>query len=280
MLSRARHAVLVFACTCARPRTCAWACIAALVVAGCAPRRLALPTGAGAPFPDYQVAFDQASAACRAVRSLTAELGLSGRVGGQKLRGRVLAGLAEGGDARLEAVAPFGAPVFILVARANRATLVLPREARVLSGQPPAAILDALVGVDVSPDNLRALVAGCPVVGEKAVAGRAYADGWVAVELAGGGTAYLRRAGARWRIAASAGNDLAVEYREPVDGFPRRLRVWSDTAGARRAAVDLAVTVSQLETNMRIDPAAFDVQVPPDAVPLTLDELRRMGWSK
>ena len=59
-------------------------------------------------------------------------MSLSGRAGGERVRGRILTGLESGGLVRLEAVAPFGAPFFILAGRSERATLVLPREHRVL----------------------------------------------------------------------------------------------------------------------------------------------------
>ena len=65
-------------------------------------------------------------------RSIEGELALSGRAGGERVRGRVLTGLEAGGAVRLEAPAPFGAPFFILAGRDERATLLLPRERRVL----------------------------------------------------------------------------------------------------------------------------------------------------
>jgi len=42
---------------------------------------------------------------------------MSGRAGRQKVRGRVVAGFARPASMRLEGVAPFGPPAFILVAR-------------------------------------------------------------------------------------------------------------------------------------------------------------------
>jgi hypothetical protein len=42
-------------------------------------------------------------------------------------------------------------------------------------------------------------------------------------------------------------------------------------------AVDLTATISQLETNVDLDAAAFTVNVPAGAAPLTLDELRQAG---
>jgi hypothetical protein len=45
-----------------------------------------------------------------------------------------VSGFERPGSLRLEGVAPFGSPAFILAARAGRATLLLPRDNRVLSG--------------------------------------------------------------------------------------------------------------------------------------------------
>src|SRR5512138_3465167 len=111
----------------------------------CAPRRLALPTDTGAPFPDFADVHAQLSTACRGVRTMTAELGLSGRAGSDRLRGRVHAGFARPDSMRLEGVAPFGPPAFILAARDRTATLLLPRESSVLRDQQADAILGALV---------------------------------------------------------------------------------------------------------------------------------------
>jgi len=141
-----------------------------IVASACAPGRPALPTGAGQPYADAQAALDAATAACRGVRTWTAELGLSGRSGRQKLRGRLIAGLAPG-SLYLEAVAPFGQPLFRLAARDGRATLLLPRDERILRDAAPADVVEALTGVALGPDELRALVSGC-------VAPASAASGW------------------------------------------------------------------------------------------------------
>ena len=130
-------------------------------VSACAPKAPALPSGGGAPFPDAASAYAEATSQCRGVRTLSAELALSGRAGRQKLRGRVLGGFAEPGLVRLEAPAPFGRPVFTLVVRDGMATLVLNRDRRVVRDAPPAALVEALTGVALGPDELRAAIAGC-----------------------------------------------------------------------------------------------------------------------
>ena len=61
---------------------------------------------------------------------------------------------------RLEAPAPFGRPIFTLAMHDDAATLVLNREGRVLRDAQPAELIEALTGVALNPDELRAAVAG------------------------------------------------------------------------------------------------------------------------
>ena len=42
-----------------------------------------------------------------------------------------------------------------------------------------------------------------------------------------------------------------------------------------KEVADLALRLSQVEINVPIEPRVFDIEVPKDAVPLTLEELRR-----
>ena len=153
----------------------------------------------------------QARAACDSVRTLQAELGLSGRAAGQRMRGRVLAGLVPGA-LRLEGVAPFGAPVFILVADGARGTLLLSRERRVVQDAPPEEILNALVGIRLGADDLRAMLSGCVKAAAEPTGARAYGADWLAVDLAAGGTVYLRRIGNAWRIVAGRYGGLEIDY--------------------------------------------------------------------
>ncbi len=248
-----------------------------LLVPACAPRPFTLPTGPGTPRADYASIFRDATATCRDTRTLTAELTLSGRAGRQKLRGRVIAGLAPGA-LRLEGVASFGAPLFVLVARDGQGTLLLPRERRVLASAPPADILRALAGVAFTPDDLRLLLAGCVKAAPAPIGGRAYGSEWIVVDLEGGGTAYLRRRADRWHVAAGTHPPVIVEYRNFVNMAPRAVRVRSvPDAGARQPDADLSVTLRQIDINGEIDSRAFVLDLPPDATPLTIEELRERG---
>lgn len=249
----------------------------AVLAPACVPRPVTAPAGPGTPRPDHASVLDQAIAGCRQARTLSAELSLSGRVGQQKVRGRVLAGL--GPEAlRLEGVAPFGSPFFVFVARGRDGTLLLPRDGRVLASAPPADILRALAGISRGPDDLRFLLAGCLAADLVPVAGRGYGTDEVVVDLQGGGIAYLRRRDGRWRLAAGDSDDLTIEYARPPAGTPQAIRIRSARGTGRgRTDVDLSLTVRQLEINGTLGPETFVVRIPENALPLTLGELEAQG---
>jgi len=254
----------------------AWPLALTFASSACGPRPIALPTGPTRPMPDSVRAFEEATAGCRGVRTITAELSLSGRAGSQKLRGRIIAGLERPGSMRLEGVAPFGQPVFIMVARAGRATLLLPRDGRLLADASPAAVFEALAGIPLDADDLLAILSGCLSADPRPLRGRIYGGGWSAVDLAGGVTAYLQQEGDRWRVRAGTREQLTIEYADFVGDRARRVRLRMD-GNASVAKSDLTLGLSQVDTNVAIDPKAFSVLVPEGAVPLTVEELRRLG---
>jgi len=241
----------------------------------CARPHINLPTDSGIPLPDFRTIHMQVSAACVGVRTLTAEMALSGRAGRQRLRGRVLAGLARPASMRLEGVAPFGPPAFILVARGENATLLLPRDERVLRGEKPEDILGALAGVTLGPADLQAILTGCVVSAPQPTEGRRHANGWASIDLSGGTTIFLQpAAGGMWTLRGARRAGWQIEYPAWSGGFPQIVRLASDQAALM---VDLTVGLSQIETNKDLEDAAFNVNVPGGAEPITLDELRESG---
>ncbi|RPJ76637.1 MAG: hypothetical protein EHM24_01835 [Acidobacteria bacterium] len=255
----------------------ALACALLLAAGGCAARGLTLPSGDGAPFPDYQAAFQEATAACGQARTLTAELAVSGRVGRQKLRGRILAGFERPSSLRLEGVAPFGPPAFILAASPAEATLLLPRDPAVLTGEPPEAILGALVGIRLQPSQLQSVVAGCGLAASAPTGGRSFGEGWARVDLAEGASTFLRSEGGRWQIRAALAPPLRVEYGERQSGRPTSIRLLLEDGPGDRPRADLRLQVSQVQINTELNQAAFTVRVPAGAVKITLEELRQAG---
>jgi hypothetical protein len=241
----------------------------------CARPHINLPADPGVPLPDFSTIHMQASATCAGVRTLTAEMALSGRAGRQRLRGRVLAGFARPASMRLEGVAPFGPPAFILVARGENATLLLPRDQRVLRGAKPEDILGALAGVTLGPADLQAILTGCVVAAPQPTDGRRHANGWASIDLVGGATIFLQpAAGGMWTLRGARRPGWQIEYPAWSGGFPQTVRLQSDQAAAM---VDLTVGLSQIETNKDLEDAAFAVNVPRDAEPITVDELRESG---
>ena|SRR5688572_991010 len=245
-------------------------CITAIA---CGPRRVTLPTDSGSPFPDFAAVHKQVSSACSGVRTLRGVLSLRGRVSDQRLSGTVHAGFERPASMRLEGIPPFGQPIFILAAQGGNAVLSLPRDERVLRGQPPQAILEALVGVNLAPADLLAILTGCVVPDPMPTGGRLHANGWASIELQGGGKLYVRRT-SQWELRAAQRDGWQLEYTMGQSQFPASVRLTSDS---QKVPVDLAAGISQLETNVDLDPAAFRVDEPPDAKPLTIDELRESG---
>lgn len=252
--------------------------IASFVFAGCAARGGAgftPPSGAGEPLADFAQYFDTVTKTCRGVRTLTAEASLSGRVGGQRLRGRLHLGLGEPNAIRIEGVAPFGPPAFILAAHDGKGTLLLPRDKAAVRDVDAADLIEALAGVKLSPDELRAVATGCVSPAASATAGRRYPNELAALTLADGSTLYARTVNGAPQIVAGRHAGLTIEYAEIVGGLPRRVRLRRE-AGTT-APADLTLAIAQVDTNTTLEPAAFTIDIPPDTRPLTLDELRRSG---
>ena len=246
-----------------------------LLACGCAARRVALPTDTGTPLPDVDRVHDAVSSACTGVRTLTAELGLAGRVDGQRVRGRVIAGLARPRAMRLEGVAPFGQPVFILAAHDEDAVLLLPRDRQVVRQSSAARLLDALVGIALEADDLRAVLTGCVLPAPRPLRGWLHDGGWASIELEGEARLYLRRQASQWILRAARRDNWLIEYSAWEGGLPRSVRVTS--VGQAAASVDLTATITQLMTNIDLPATAFVLDVPDDTEVLSVDDLRRRG---
>ena len=201
-------------------------------------------------------------------------MALSGKAGATKLRGHIDAGFAAPARARLEGVAPFGKPVFVLVADGDRGTLVLTRDDRVLRDASPGAIVEALAGVDIDPAAMRTLVAGCGFAAAALTEGRTFNGGWAAGS-SGDDTIYIRQVGGAWHVAAARHGALTATYVDDEAGRPAAIHVRAESGG--RVTADLTLRLSDVAVNTALDPRTFQEDVPPDATPMTLDELRRGG---
>lgn len=259
----------------------------AAMAASCGAPLMKLPSGPGAPVPaaEADASFAQATASCRALRTLTAEIAVSGSAGGHRLRGRLSAGVAAPASARLEAVAPFGPPLFIFVATGDEATLLLPRDDRALEHGRADAVLDAVAGVPLGAADLEAILTGCAPLAEAGpVQARQFGDAWRQLTRASGDDLYLHREKMEepWVLAAlvrrgAGGRAWRTEYRDRRNGLPRTIRVASLGDARSPGAFDLQLVLSQVETNVPLDASAFTLAIPNTATPISLDELRRNG---
>jgi hypothetical protein len=245
-----------------------------LLTASCGAPLMKLPAGPGAPAADAAEALTQATAACGGIRTLTAEVAASGKVSGQRFRATLLVGVAAPASARIEAVAPFGAPAFILAAHDDDTTLLLPRDGRVLEHGKSEDVLDAVAGVRLSAAELRGVLAGCTAADAVRPDGRALGPDWRVF----GQSLYLHRAGATqpWQLVAVHRGFGLVEYRDFVNGLPRSIHIVSRGGDDINAGsfFDLALALSQEDTNVALGPEVFRVEVPPTAKSISLDELQ------
>src|SRR5262249_12003223 len=155
---------------------------------------------------------------CRAVTSFTAEISASGSVAGHRLRARLLVGLAAPASARLEAAAPFGEPLFFFVSQGNEATLLLPRDHRVLEHGAPRDVLEAVTGLPLSAADLRSALIGC--AGADPSRAQRLGDDWRLLSNAER-ELYLNRKGpsAGWRLVAVIHKDASSEWRAEYSDF-------------------------------------------------------------
>lgn len=236
-----------------------------------------LPGGTAAAAPDAARALADATIGCRSIASLRADAGVSGHVSGQRVRAQLFLGLQAPESARVEALA-VGQPVFILVASGDKATLLLQRENSVLDNAPPAAVLEALTGVPLGPEDLRLALTGCAEAGASDT-GRMAGPNWRVIARADGETLYLQRKGVNdpWQLVAivrrDTRGDWRAEYKNFVEGLPRSVRFVS--ADGRR--FDLSLSLSGLVTSQPLNADAFAVVTPPGYSRITLADLQRSG---
>ena len=135
--SRARSARLEAGCE-SQDLACSWPSSAS-PSASCAPRLVALPSGAGTPFPDSR-RLRAGTDACRDVRTMAAVLSISGRAAGQRFRAKIDAGFEAPARVRLEFPAPRQTVLHLRRDGDDRRRSYFPRDGRVLRDAPPAAI--------------------------------------------------------------------------------------------------------------------------------------------
>lgn len=255
-----------------------------VLVTSCAPKAaITLPSDPGTPLPDFAAIHTQVSSACAGVRDLQLEIGLSGRAGEEKIGGRVLAGFERPSSMHLEGLPPIGSPVFIFAAKDGVGTLLMTRSREILRNAPPEAILEAMTGVSLDPADLMAVFTGCVLPDAKPIGGTLHAGGWAAIEIESTSppgstrrvaTLYLQQAGSTWHLRSARRDRWQLDYTAGNGPFPQSVQMVSTGPGL---PVNIKASLSQVEPNTGVDPAAFVVNAPKDVTPFTIDDLRRAG---
>jgi hypothetical protein len=171
--------------------------------------------------------------------------------------------------------------MFIFTAEQDDATLLLPRDDRVLRHGRPDAVLEAVTGAPLGAADLRDTLTGCAPSGTHPD-GRRFGDDWRVVGPPSGDEMFLHRADGAWRLVAatrrSGAHAWRAEYGDHLNGLPRTIRLVSLDPGRREGdTFDLRLTLSQVESNVPLDPAAFLVTIPSGARAITIEELRQSG---
>jgi outer membrane biogenesis lipoprotein LolB len=239
---------------------------------GCAAHVFVPPTGPTVPFPGAAAAWRQATHACAGALTYAAAMGVHGRAGDQRLSGTIVGLVTAADQIRLEYHAPIGPPGFVLGGDAAQATLVLPRDKRVLTA-PADQIVEAITGLRLGPRALLAILSGCVSQRRDLVDAARYGD-QPEVRTADA-RVFLRSRDDHWEVMAGVVNGLILQYDRFEGAWPSQVRI--RTEPGRAPAVSLTVDLSQINVNVPRPPATFGVSVGPDYTPLSLEQLRRAG---
>lgn len=253
--------------------------VAVLVVAtsaGCGHRMFVPPAGPGSPVTDVGPAWTAATSLCRSATTYVAALRVSGRAGSSRIW-PVSVEAALAGDDSIYLSATFsGRPIFVLAGRAGRATLWLredPQNPRAVVAT-PGEIVEAILGMSLSPSRLLAVLSGCVTRAFSATS--AVSHGSLIAVLTEDARVFLERQGGVWQTRAGDADGLVVEFQRESSRLPQK--VWIQTAPGRDPRATLDVTVNSAELNGAVPASFFDV--PPGAAaaePMTIDELRAAG---
>jgi hypothetical protein len=221
------------------------------------------------------------AAACAAQTTATADVGVTGRVGGHRVRGTLQVGVSRPGRIRIEAVAPFGAPVFVLASDATTTVLVLPREQAFVQGASVAEVLDALIQVPLTADDLAGALLACPRPPSDQSLSRVFPNGDVAAVDASGVTVFATTApaarvtGMSFAVTSSRAVPIALAF--PAGGSASTRVVDVAVGSPASPPAQLRLKVSGIERGAVLGADAFTVVVPPGTRAIGLAELRRLS---
>jgi len=246
-----------------------------LSAAGCGGYHFALPGGAPEPAASAASAWAEATRSCRDVRTYSATLTVSGHVRGAGVpKLTVFTGATSDGGIYLDGRYN-GAAIFKLGGTADRATLVLEQENTTITARADD-VLDALVGLKMTPSRWLALLSGCVTTEPASAIARADRSGLELVLALADANVLLDSASKQWRVAGGVFDRMTIQYRAAGAAWPQRWTLASEPGVS--PAVKLDVVAADPHVNdPRVSTAGFAVTPPPGAVTITLEELRATG---
>ena len=249
-------------------------CLSGFLLTACAASidQIRVPSGTSVSVSDHEAVWRELSSSCRSVQSADLVVVFRGFSGERSFRRtRARAAVKRPGFLRLEGMAPFGAPAFILIANPGDAILLPPREQQVVRDASASDLFYSLSGLSLEPDDVQALLTGCVMQNGVSLSARTYGNGWIAIELSGGATVYSRRSEMTPEISMGTVGNLVVEYSEHVRGLPRKLRIQSV---GTTMPTDLMIELTQVNVNTAINPEAFEVSVPSTFTSVAFEDFR------
>ena len=246
----------------------------ALGSAGCATKLYQPPVGPGQPFTEAATVWQEVTTRCRDARQLVVEIHVDGWAGEGDSRQRLPnvpmhTALTRDDDIYLEVPAP-GKSYVQMAGRGGQSVFLLPREDRVLRAA-SRDIVDRLIGLRWSPRDLLNVLSGCVATPTGGLSGTAYGP-QASIDLGGDARAFVRQRDGGWQLVAAHRDGLLIEYREYEGAFPSLVRV-SSTPGAG-TPLRLTFKLDQHQVNTDLEPGTFTLDVPPNFLPMTLEELR------
>ena len=245
-----------------------------VAVSGCAVHGYKLPTGSAAPAPDGLAIWQRATSACRSAATFSAQLHVSGKASGQRVRGTIDGAVTAADQIYLRANAPFGQTAFKLAGTADSATLLLPHDNQVITAR-ASEIVDALTGLAWGPRDLLDVLSGCGVRADASVDVSRVGD-HLRVTVSNNQIFLVQRQG-DWQVEGGVVGGLVIGYRTFAAGWPSQIVITSQLGASN--AVALKIDVEQVATTTLPD-TTFVLTVPADAIPLTMEQLRTMFGGK
>lgn len=256
----------------------AWMGWVPLVLAGvagaCATKFYVPPTGPGVPFAEAATVWRDLTTSCRNAQRFEAEVRVDGWTGAsrQGFSATLHSAMTRDNDLYLEVPAP-GRSYVQMAGRADQAVFLLPRDERVLRAS-TREIIEALTGgLRWDAVDLLNVLSGCVTTPPGEFTGVSYGTS-ASIALGGDARAWVTQRDGQWQLEAAARDGLLIEYQERAGAFPSRVRVSSTAPNV--SPLMLRFALSQHGVNTPLPASTFELAVPKNYSPMTLDDLRAM----